>query len=170
MLRLFMAGASAIALASTAALADPAQTTEAAQTTDAQIPDAPQYMGAPAAEKAITPLEVTTRADSEKLAATEFAAADANKDGTIDETEFSALAAYSEQTTAGVDPAKATPAEKAFVAIAKGDRKISKQELVDARGKSFDAADANRDKMLDALEQQKFAALVAVKLASADRL
>ena len=167
MLKLFMAGASAIALASTAAFADPATETSAV----AQTTDAPQYMSEPATtEAAILPLEVTTRADSEKLAATEFTAADTNKDGSIDETEFAALAAYSEQTSAGVDPKKAAPADKAFVALAKGDKKISRQELVDARGKSFDAADANRDKMLDALEQQKFAALVAVKPAGAGNL
>ncbi|MEK7265108.1 MAG: hypothetical protein AAB227_03315 [Pseudomonadota bacterium] len=171
MLKLFMTGVSAIALASTAALADPAQTEVAQATETAQATDAPQYMSKPSSlEAAITPLEVTTRADSEKLAATEFAAADTNKDGTIDETEFAAFAAYSEQRAAGVDAAKATPAEKAFVAIAKGDKKISKQELADARGKSFDAADANRDKLLDKIEQQKFAALVAVKPAGADKL
>jgi len=167
MLRLFITGAGAVALASTAALADPNEKTETA----AQSTEAPQYMSEPAKqETAITPLEVTTRADSERLAATEFAAADTNKDGSVDEAEFAAFAAYAEQTNPGVDPAKAAPADKAFVAIAKGDKKISRQELVDARGKSFDAADANRDKMLDALEQQKFATLVAVKLADADKL
>lgn len=167
MLKLFMGCASAIALVSTAALADP----DAQAVAAAPPADAPQYMGAPStAGAAITPLDVTTRADSEKLAATEFAVGDTNKDGTIDELEFAALVAYSEQTNAGVDAAKAAPSDKAFVTIAKGDKKISKQELVDARGKSFDAADANRDKMLDALEQQKFAALVAVKPAGADKL
>ena len=50
-----------------------------------------------------------------------------------------------------------------------GYKKISKQELVDARVKSFDAADANRDKVLDPLEQQKFAALVTVKRDSIEK-
>lgn len=166
MLKLFMTGAGAIALASTAALADPAQTTQTAPSENAV-----QYMTEPApAERAMTPLDVATRADSQKLAATEFAVADTNKDGTIDETEFAAFAAYSGQANAGVEPAKATPAEKAFVVMAKGDGKISKEELADARGKSFDVADANRDKTLDKLEQRKFASLIAVKPADATKL
>lgn len=167
MLRLILTGAGAIALASTAALADP----NANMNTDAQTSDAPQYVSEPAQmETALTPLEVSSRADSEKLATAEFAAADVNKDGSIDETEFAALAAYSEQTNPGIDPAKATPSDKAFAAIAKGDGAISKKELIDARGKSFDAADANRDKALDALERQKFATLVAVRPANAGDL
>lgn len=164
MLKLLLAGASAVALASTAALADPAAQAEPA----GPAGDAPQYMTEPAAtEAAITPLEVTTRDDSQKLATVEFAVADANKDSVIDQAEFTAYAAMAAQANA-VEPSKAAPADKAFAAIAKADKKISKQELAEARAKSFDAADANRDKLLDALEQQKFAALVIVKPAAAN--
>lgn len=166
MLKLLLAGASAVTLVSTAALADPAAQ---AQPTP-PVGDAPQYMTESAAtEAAITPLEVTTRADSEKLATVEFTIADANKDGVIDQAEFTAYAAMSAQANA-VDLSKAAPADKAFVAIAKADQKISKQELTESRAKSFDAADANRNKLLDALEQQKFAALVIVKPAAANEL
>lgn len=161
MLKLFMIGASAAALASTAAFADPTE----AQTAPTQ-PDAPQYTTEAVTEVApITPLEVTTRSDSEKLAQKEFTVADANADGVIDEAEFVSYAQLTaeENIAMGIKSEKAAPVEKAFVAIANGDKKISAPELTEARTKSFDAADANRDNMLDAVEQQKFASLVAVK-------
>ncbi len=161
MLKLFMIGASAAALASTATFADPTES----QTAPIQ-PDAPQYTTEAVTEVApITPLEVTTRSDSEKLAQKEFTVADANADGVIDEAEFVSYAQLTaeENTAMGFKPEKAAPVEKAFVAIANGDKKISAPELTEARTKSFDAADANRDNMLDAVEQQKFASLVAVK-------
>lgn len=161
MLKYFMVGASVAALASTAAVADPA-----ASETAAAEGAATQYTAEVIALKPpITPLEVTTRADSQTLAEIEFAIADANADGFIDESEFAAYAkmATEENAAKGFKPERATPLEKAFSSLAKGDKKISKPELTEARGKSFDAADANRDTMLDALEQQKFASLVAVK-------
>lgn len=156
MLRLFMAGASAVALASTAALADPAE--QAGQTEQPATE-------ATATAAAITPIEVTTRADSEKLAEAEFTVADADKDGALDQAEFTALVTTLVQTGADAkaDPSHAALIENAFMAIAKKDSKISKSELTAARAKNFDEADANRDQTLDALEQQKFAALVAVK-------
>lgn len=162
MLRLLMAGASAVALASTAALADPAgQADEAEQTANE----------ATATAAAITPIEVTTRADSKKLAEAEFAVADADKDGVLDQTEFTALIMNTAQASSGanIDPSQAALIEKAFIAIAKKDSKISKPELAAARAKNFDEADANHDQTLDALEQQKFAGLVAVRPADANK-
>jgi hypothetical protein len=165
MIKTLLTSAAAIALVSTAALADPAApTTAAAEAT-------PQYQMAPEASDAaaISPIDVTTKDDAQKLADTEFLAADANADGVVDETEFAARAADAAMADPLAVAKDAAPADKAFAAIAKGDKKISKQELVDAREKNFDEADANRDKMLDALEQQKFAALVAVKPVTSPR-
>ncbi len=162
MLRLVMAGASAVALASTAALADPAEQAGQAEQTTTE---------ATATAAAITPIEVATRADSEKLAEAEFATADANKDGALDKAEFTAFLMSSAQASVGanIDPSQAALIEKAFIAIAKKDSKISKPELAAARAKNFDEADANRDQTLDALEQRKFAALVAVKPADVNK-
>lgn len=157
MLKLILAGASAIALASTAALADPAATAA----TDAN--ETPQY--APAEIAPLTPADVTTREDSTKLAQNEFVFADANADGVIDEAEFTAYTAI----VAGANdapaelPKEAMPADKAFAALAKGDEKITELELTEARAASFDKADANKDSKLDPIEQQKFAALMTVK-------
>lgn len=162
MLRLLMAGASAVALASTAALADPAEQADEAEQTAKE---------ATAAAATITPIEVATRADSAKLAEAEFATADADKDGALDKAEFTAFIMSSVQASPGanIDPSQAALIEKAFIAIAKKDSKISKPELAAARAKNFDEADANHDQTLDALEQQKFASLVAVRPAEANK-
>ena len=90
----------------------------------------------------------------------------------IDEEEFAAFVAASAEESAGLPGApdeKSEPASKAFETIAKSDMKITKAELVDARSKSFDKADADGDKALDALEQQRFAALIAAKPDKADK-
>jgi len=157
MLKLFMAGAGVLALASTAAFADPA----------AKSADPARYMTKPERlEAEMTPADVTTKEDSKKLAESEFRLADSNADGAIDAAEF---AAYATMTANRQDAQfeNAPPPEAAFAAIAKGDKTISGAELAEARGKSFDSADANKDKILDPLEQKKFAALIAVKPAEA---
>lgn len=162
MMKIILTGAGAIALASTAALADPQETTM----------DAPKYQAAPAAPEAImSPIDVATRKDVDTLVETQFAIADDNADGSIDKAEFDAFVLSTAKKDAsspfGGPPLDRAPtSEKAFAEIAKADGKISKQELVEARVKSFEAADGNRDKTLDALEQQKFASLVAVKPSS----
>lgn len=157
MLKLFMAGASVIALASTAAFADPS----------AKPGETARYMTNPErAEAAITPAEVTTRDDAKKLADAEFKLADVNADGAIDPAEFATYAALN-ATKQDAAVETAPPTDTAFAAISKGDKAISKAELAEARGKSFDSADGNKDKLLDPLEQKKFAALIAVKPAEA---
>ncbi len=165
MIKYLLTSSAAIALVSTAALADPAATV------NASAEAMPQYQAAPEANgpAMISPIDVTTKDDAQKLADTQFLAADMNADGVVDESEFAALAASTALTDPLAAASEAAPADKAFAAIAKGDKQISKQELAAARAKTFDEADANRDKMLDALEQQKFAALVAVKPATAAR-
>lgn len=166
MIKSLLMSAGAIALASTAALADPAAG-------GAEPPAiSPQYQAPPENERLmISPIDVTTKDQAQKLADVEFLVADANAEGVVDEAEFSAFAADASNIGAnGAAIADGQPLDKAFAAIAKADKKISKQELIDARAKSFDAADANRDKVLDPLEQQKFAALVAVKPASAGKI
>lgn len=165
-MKTLLMSAGAIALISTAALADPAA--GGAE----QAAASPQYQAPPENERLmISPIDVTTKDQAQKLADVQFLVADANADGVIDEGEFSAFAADAANATANVvATADGQPADKAFASIAKTDKKITKQELVDARAKSFDAADANRDKVLDPLEQQKFAALVTVKPASASKL
>jgi hypothetical protein len=163
MIKSLLTSAAAIALVSTAALADPAATV------NASAEAMPQYQATPEANgpAMIAPIEVTTKDDAKKLADTQFLAADTNTDGVVDESEFAALAADAALTDPLAAASDAAPADKAFAAIAKGDKKISKQELADARAKNFNEADGNSDKILDALEQQKFAALVAVRPAAA---
>jgi hypothetical protein len=153
MFKLLLSGAGVLALASTAAVADPASKSS----------EPARYLSTPeSAEAAMTPADVTTKDDAKKLAEVEFKLADANGDGAIDAAEFASYAALTAKKQ-GVQSETAPPPDSAFAAIAKGDTNISKEELADARGKSFDAADANKDKILDPLEQSKFAALIAVK-------
>ncbi|NWG93217.1 MAG: hypothetical protein HXY21_12045 [Parvularculaceae bacterium] len=159
MLKSFMFGASAIGLVSTAALAEQtlAEKSPAAQATA-------QTSGDAATPSAIA---VTTRDDARTLAETQFLAADVNVDGGVDKSEFAAFSADAAKT-AGNKPAgelavSAPSVDEAFMSIAKGDAKITRQEMIDARMKSFDAADGNKDKALDGAEQAKFAALTMVK-------
>lgn len=153
MLKLVITGAGFIALASTAAVADPAAH---------EIHPTGHESASSGTDAVIAPTDVTTREDAKLLAEREFKLADSNADGAIDEAEFAAFAATASKTS-GVAPEKAQPADAVFEALAKQDKKITKPELADARDRSFEAADANRDKRLDALEQQKFAALIAVR-------
>lgn len=154
MIKTLLTCASAAALIASAAFAEET----------AQNKTAPKYE---AQSATITPAKVATREDAKKLAEAQFLIADANVDGAIDGAEFSALA----QSTAKADAASAagdvvvnapTP-DEAFALISKGDGKITKQELIEARTMSFEAADANRDKALDAAEKRKFAALIMVR-------
>jgi hypothetical protein len=169
MLKSLLFCASAIGLVSTAALADemlaekaPAAKTTAQSTTDASAPQTMTGAATPAA------LKVTTRDDAKKLAETEFLTADVNVDGGVDKSEFAAFSTEAAKA-AGDKPAgdlvvSAPSVDEAFMSIAMGDAKITKQEMIDARAKSFDAADGNKDKTLDGAEQSKFAALTMVKV------
>jgi hypothetical protein len=169
MLKSLLFCASAIVLVSTAALADEAssENATAAQTTtqwttDAAAPQTITGAATPAATK------VTTRDDARKLAEAQFLAADVNVDGGVDKSEFAAFSTEAAKA-AGDKPAgdlvvSAPSVDEAFMAIAKGDAKITRQEMIDARAKSFDAADGNKDKTLDSAEQSKFAALTMVKV------
>lgn len=189
-MKTFLSCVSAFALASTAALAQSttdhdmtmgAESENEAGVGDVTMPDesSPTDITANPGAEATTETEaaapatitsvaqVTTRDDAEKLAETQFLLADANADGTIDKAEFTAFSKSQANFGAPVaaeEPAAAaaTTPEQAFTAIAKSDSKISEDELVEARTNSFDAADVNRDKTLDASEQQKFAAMTMV--------
>lgn len=148
MIRTILYCAGTIALASTAAMADP----------NAEAGAKPQFKPE-AAESSmmISPAQVSSRDDAQKLGDSEFLIADVNVDGAVDKPEFEAFVG------AAPDDADAAAVDKSFAAIAKGDSKITRQEMIDARTKSFDQADANRDKRLDAAEQKQFAALVTAK-------
>ncbi|MCB2113363.1 MAG: hypothetical protein R3C42_00640 [Parvularculaceae bacterium] len=155
MKNIFLAGVAAGALAISAAVANPAEKTASG----------PVYEPSQAAQM-IAPVAVTTKEDSALLAEQQFAAADSNADGSIDAHEFAAFVADAAKASAGLPSApddNSATADEAFKAIAKDDMKISKEELVEARAQSFKAADADGDKALDALEQQRFASLVAAK-------
>ncbi|MGD9801662.1 MAG: hypothetical protein AB7F91_11800 [Parvularculaceae bacterium] len=165
MIKLMLTTVASSALVLTAAAANPPEAT-----TSATAPT-PKYQPVEA-ETPITPVAVTTKEDAAKLADWQFAVADVNADGSIDEEEFAAFVAASAEESAGLPGApdeKSEPASKAFEMIAKSDKKITKAELVDARSKSFDKADADGDKALDALEQQRFAALIAAKPDKTDK-
>ena len=114
----------------------------------------------------VKPIDVTTREDAAKLADLQFDLADVNADGAIDAEEFAAFVAVASRTESAATLEKAEKSDAAFAAIAKADKLISKEELIEARAKSFDAADADGSKSLDPLEQQRFAALVAAKPAA----
>lgn len=157
MFKTMLTSASAFALIMTAATANQQDDMSAT----------PKYEPA-TAPSAMSAIDVTTREEAAKLADWQFAIADANADGAVDADEFSAFVAADAQAAAGQAPIEnAEPADKAFAAIARTDKKISKEELAEARAKSFDKADANGDQSLDALEQQRFAALVTAKPAGA---
>ena len=151
MIRTILFCAGTLALASTAAMADP----NAGAGANPQFkPDAAE------ASLMISPTEVSSRDDAQKLGDAEFLIADINVDGAVDKSEFGALVG------ATPDSADAPSLDRNFAAIAKGDGKITRQEMIDARTKNFDQADANRDKRLDAGEQEQFAALVTRKPAA----
>lgn len=122
----------------------------------------PKYQPAEAVQP-IKPEEVATREDAAKLADWQFELADVNADGAIDAEEFAAFVAVTSKNDGAMATEKAEKPDAAFAKIAKADKFISKEELVEARAKSFDAADVDGSKTLDPLEQQRFAALVAVK-------
>lgn len=155
MIKMLLTGAAACALVFSAAAANPAE----------KSAPKPTYKQTAAAE-AIDPIAVTTKEDAALLAVRQFAAADLNADNSIDAEEFAAFVAASAQARAGLPGApdeNSAPADAAFKTIAKGDMMIAKEELVEARVESFEKADADGDKSLDALEQQRFAALVSAK-------
>jgi hypothetical protein len=151
MIRTILFCTGTIALASTAALADP----------NAEADAKPQFKPE-AAESSlmISPAQVSSRDDAQKLGDSEFLIADVNVDGAVDKSEFDIFVG------AAPDGADAAALDKTFTAIAKSDSKITRQEMIDARTKSFDQADGNRDKRLDAAEQKKFATLVTGKPAA----
>ncbi len=148
MIRTILFCTGTIAFASTAAMADP----------NAEAGVNPQFKSE-AAESSlmISPAEVSSRDDAQKLGDSEFLIADANVDGAVDKSEFNIFA------SAAPDGADAAALDKTFIAIAKGDSKITRQEMIDARTRSFDQVDGNRDKRLDPAEQKKFATLVTGK-------
>jgi len=155
MIKILLTGAAAGALAISAAAANPS---------DKSAPK-PTYKPAEKAEM-IDPIAVTTKEDAALLAEQQFAAADLNADGAIDAQEFAAFVAITAEANAGLPGAPdetAAPADEAFKAIAKDDMMISKDELTEARAKSFKTADVDGNKALDALEQQRFASLIAAK-------
>lgn len=154
MMKAILVSASALALVATAAVAEGT----AGKTTPQYKPDA----------AAAAPASVDTRADVQKLAEAQFLAADVNVDGALDLKEFVALSTDAAKQADATKPtddmaALAPTAEEAFKDIAKADSEITRQELVDARARSFDAADTNNNAKLDESEQQRFAALTAVK-------
>jgi hypothetical protein len=166
MLRTSTLSVSLIALLTAAACAqeDPATTAGAETAAEVQILDAAQ---------------VTTRDDAKLFAKSEFAQADLNSDGSIDEGEFVAYASVrtsaapaavsgeqpaGEQTApAPTETATAATAEQQFAQISNGDETISETELAEVRAEQFDAADSNGDDTLDSQERLQFASLTAPK-------
>jgi len=134
--------------------------------------------------------QVTTRDDARLFAEAEFKQADLDLNGKISKDEFLAYAAAkvtlatndadeatgaTEPQTAsmGIEPegdadsieaaaeTAATPEEQ-FAELANGDKKITKDELIESRIANFDEADINKDEMLDDEERQQFAALTTI--------
>lgn len=162
MLRTSTLSVSLIALLTAAACAqeDPTATAGTETAAEMQILDASQ---------------VTTRDDAKLFAKSEFAQADLNGDGSVDEGEFVAYASVrtsSAAPSAGqsaegdaaapVETDSAT-AEQQFAEISNGDETISETELAEARVKQFDEADADDDETLDSEERTQFASLTAPK-------
>ena len=122
--------------------------------------------------------QVTTRTDAEIYAASEFKQADLDRNGSVDENEFIAYAAAKaplEDAPAGGmaalegepegDAAGPASAEEQFAEISKGDDAITETDMVEARVADFEAADANKDDVLDDAERAQFASLVSLKTA-----
>lgn len=126
--------------------------------------------------------QVTTRTDAELYAASEFKQADLDQNGSVDENEFIAYAAVKaplEDAPAGDmadgmaalegepegDAAGPASAEEQFAEISKGDDAITETDMVEARVADFEAADANKDDVLDDAERAQFASLVSLKAA-----
>ncbi len=107
---------------------------------------------------------VKTREDALKLGDDEFTLADADADGFLTETEFKKHAAMQVKPSGALaaTPSAAPPAQ--FPAIAGEDGKISRKELAAARVASFDAADADLNRVLSDSERRVFASLVAPPL------
>lgn len=160
MMRILLGTASAAALISLASAAEPAVKAKP-----------PVYAPQESAAKIISPMDVKTRDDAEKLAVTEFNAADANFDGAVDAAEFTAFIEAKEKAALAANKpqlsqellAEKEPAGRAFADYAAGDKTITRDEMVKALTARFDKADVNRDETLDDVEQQRFAALVSVR-------
>lgn len=114
-----------------------------------------------AAQPAMTIDAVKTREDATRLGHDEFTLADADADGFLTEAEFAKLEA-TQARPAGALTATPTAAPRAqFPGIAGEDGKISREELAAARVASFDAADADLNRVLSDSERRVFASLVA---------
>ncbi len=164
--------AGALALVSFSAAANPAAlaTNDASASPSAtmQTEATPGYTAAPAtASFDMTAADVATQEDARKLAELEFLRADVNVDGSIDKAEFVAFTTPPSDAAAAPVNSKAATADSLFVKIAKNDAAISQTDLIDARIKSFDEADADDNRSLSAKEKQRFAAMLAAKPAAA---
>ena len=169
MLRSIFTGASALALMTTAACAQEEITPD----TTAQVDLESSVQMEPLV---LDVAQVTTRDDAEAFAQNEFAQADLNQDGVIDENEFIAYAIIKAPIADSTinDTAQAdiesqgdadgpANAEEQFAALSKGDDTITETEIVEARVADFDTADVNDDEKLDDTERQQFAALTMPK-------
>jgi len=134
--------------------------------------------------------QVTTRDDARLFAEAEFTQADLDLNGKISKEEFLAYAAAKaapainevDEATGAIEPhaasvkiesegdadsmetavETATTPEEQFAELANGDKKITKDELVESRIANFDEADVNNDETLDDEERQQFAALITI--------
>ncbi len=113
------------------------------------------------AAAAMTPEDVKTREDAAKLGETEFALADADADGSLNEAEFVKLEAMTMKPETAIGSTPVGPQPSMFAAVAGEDAKVSKEELAAARVASFDAADADLNRTLSESERQVFASLIA---------
>jgi len=123
----------------------------------------------------LSPTLVNTKDDARIFAEKEFLKADVNTDNAVNIEEFtdylSALSTSIEpiieasNTSATISVTRPTP-DQIFAEISKGDNEISKDEMVESRTASFDAADKDGDSVLNETEKQSFAALVLAKKAS----
>jgi hypothetical protein len=112
------------------------------------------------APAAITPESVKTREDAAKLGEAEFVLADADGNGSLSEVEFAKLESMLRKPEGATSPSPALAEVSMFSAIAGEDGVVSKEELAAARVASFDAADADLNRVLSDSERQVFASLI----------
>lgn len=147
MIRTLMTASAALALVAAANAGEPAKKGAVKMKTDAQ--------------PSMTVGAVKTREDALKLGEDEFTLADVDADGFLTETEFAKLEAMQAKPAGALTATPAAAPSAQFPAIAGEDGKISREELAAARVASFDAADADLNRVLSDSERRVFASLVA---------
>lgn len=122
------------------------------------------------APASMTPDAVRSREDAAALGEAEFALADADANGFLNEGEFAWLEARLRKPEGATAPAPVAAGVSNFPAIAGEDGEVSKDELAAARVASFDAADADLDRTLSDRERQVFTALIFAPAAVTPKL